>query len=78
MPVRQKKSQQVLIPVIRSQFSETTALGAARLAGLSTGMYTMDDFKEVETTRFMPKRTHESVEKLYDDWKRAVKSCMSY
>ena len=51
---------------------------AARLAGLSTGMYTMDDFKEVETTRFMPKRTHESVEKLYDDWKRAVKSCMSY
>ena len=66
------------IPVIRSQFSETTALGAARLAGLSTGMYTMDDFKEVETTRFMPKRTHESVEKLYDDWKRAVKSCMSY
>ena len=66
------------IPVIRSQFSETTALGAARLSGLSTGMYTMDDFKEVETTRFMPKRTHESVEKLYDDWKRAVKSCMSY
>lgn len=61
------------IPVIRSQFSETTALGAARLVGLSTGMYTMDDFKEVETTRFMPKRTHESVEKLYDDWKRAVK-----
>ena len=38
----------------------------------------MDDFKEVETTRFMPKRTHESVEMLYDDWKRAVKSCMSY
>ena len=25
------------IPVIRSQFSETTALGAARLAGLSAG-----------------------------------------
>lgn len=66
------------IPVVRSKFSETTALGAARLAGLSTGFYTMDDFKEDSTTIFTPQRDHEAVAKIYADWKRAVESCMNY
>lgn len=66
------------IPVIRSKFSETTALGAARLAGLSTGFYSMEDFKEENTTIFNPQREHDAVEKIYSDWKRAVESCMKY
>lgn len=66
------------IPVIRSKFSETTALGAARLAGLATGYYTMEDFKEEDQTVFEPQREHEAVERIYGDWKRAVESCMKY
>lgn len=66
------------IPVIRSKFSETTALGAARLAGLAVGFYQFSDFIDHETIIFEPQRDHDAVEKLYEKWKIAVSSCIHF
>ena len=54
---------------------ETTALGAAYLAGLATGVY--ESTKEIEKLReidriFVPSRTLKNVEKIYSGWKQAV------
>ncbi|MFZ7104809.1 MAG: glycerol kinase GlpK [Peptococcaceae bacterium] len=61
--------------VDRPQVNETTALGAAYLAGLEIGMY--KDITEVECAwqlekTFAPSLTKEAAETLYRDWERAV------
>lgn len=66
------------IPVLKNSFSEMTALGACRLAGLATGYFTMDDFGQDEYEIFKPGRDHEQVEYLYKRWKQAVKASMEY
>jgi glycerol kinase len=61
-------------PVVRSAVTETTALGAAYLAGLGAGLWSLDDI----STRWRADRTFEprlSVdqrETLYAGWRRAV------
>lgn len=62
--------------VIKNTMSETTALGACRLAGLAAGIFTMDDFKEGNREVYHPKRDPEQVEKLYAKWKRAVQATL--
>jgi len=62
-------------PVIRPVISETTALGAAYLAGLATGYWS--DASEIarnwaEDVRFTPQASAESVEALSKDWRKAV------
>ena len=57
---------------------EMTALGAARLAGLAVGFFTMKDFKDGEMEQFIPSRDHESVEKLSAQWKKAVEAARMY
>lgn len=66
------------IPVYKNEMLEMTALGAARLAGLAVGFFTMKDFKDGEMEQFMPSRDHESVEKLYAQWKKAVEAARMY
>lgn len=66
------------IPVIRNKQTESTALGAARLAGLATGFYTMDDFNNDQSEVFEPQMDRETAEYLYDRWTKAVKVCQSY
>ena len=61
--------------ILRPKNLETTALGAAYLAGLATGMY--KDMKEVAKMReiekiFVPSRTLKNVNKIYSGWKQAV------
>ena len=56
---------------------ETTALGAAYLAGLALGVY--KDMNEIKKLRiidriFVPSRTMKNVEKIYDGWRRAVEA----
>jgi len=63
------------VPVQRPQVAETTALGAAYLAGLATGFW--GSAKEVAEhwaidRTFEPKMGADQREKLYADWKRAV------
>ena len=60
---------------------ETTALGAAYLAGLATGVY--KDMKEVYKMKevekiFVPSRTLKNVNKIYSGWKQAVNATRQF
>ncbi len=62
-------------PIDRPKMVETTAFGAAFLAGLATGVW--KDVSEIITLRksdrvFMPEMTKEEAEKLHGTWLRAV------
>jgi len=63
------------IPVRRPRVLETTALGAAYLAGIAVGFW--KDRSEIadswqEERRFEPRLDEATRERLYADWKRAV------
>jgi len=64
------------IPVVRPQVIETTALGAAYLAGLSVGVYKgLDELAaqwQVER-RFEPAMPRERAQQLMANWERAVR-----
>lgn len=63
------------IPVVRSMIKETTALGAAYLAGLATGFWSSKDelAKQWQAAeRFEPRISPEKAEELRSDWSRAV------
>jgi glycerol kinase len=63
------------VPVQRPQIAETTALGAAYLAGLAVGFWQSQQeisrYWQVDRT-FEPQMSADRREKLYADWKRAV------
>ncbi len=63
------------VPVQRPRVAETTALGAAYLAGLATGFWSgqkeLAEHWAIDRT-FEPKMSAEQREKLYANWKRAV------
>ncbi len=63
------------LPVIRPQLLETTAAGAAFLAGLGAGMYQSPEEIEGiwrEDRRFEPLMDAAERERRYDGWRRAV------
>ncbi len=63
------------VPVVRPQVTETTALGAAYLAGLATGFYASRDViarQWQEERRFEPKMSRDQVSALRGQWTRAV------
>lgn len=69
------------VPVDRPQIIETTALGAAYLAGLAVGVWT--DKAELKhqwrlDTRFEAEMPTEEAARLYKDWKRAVRHSMHW
>ncbi|GEK90784.1 glycerol kinase GlpK [Alkalibacterium kapii] len=67
--------------VRRAHNLETTALGAAYLAGLGVGFWeSMDEIKEMyeEGGTFEPKMPEEERRKLYKNWKLAVKATQVY
>jgi glycerol kinase len=62
-------------PVVRPQTVETTALGAAFLAGLQAGVYqSLDDISALwrADARFAPQMPRERAERLYAGWCDAV------
>ena len=64
------------LPVDRPQVTETTALGAAYLAGLAAGLF--KDTKDIAARwaldrRFTPEMKAAARDALYDGWKAAVK-----
>ena len=63
------------VPVVRPAYSETTALGAAFLAGLATGMWSglgeLEQFWKVDRT-FQPAMASSKREGLYSGWKEAI------
>ena len=68
------------IPVIRPAVIETTALGAAYLAGLSSGVYTsLDELASqwrVERT-FHPALPRDRAQALMAEWAHAVRQCVT-
>lgn len=67
--------------VERPQILETTAMGAAYLAGLAVGFWSMADLlneKEGELTVFEPIMKEEEREKRYKGWKKAVKRSIEW
>ena len=66
------------IPVIRPVLAETTALGAARLAGLAVDFYKKEDFVVQEADEYNPSMSHEEVERLYDRWLKAVEATQMF
>jgi glycerol kinase len=65
-------------PIVRPADVETTALGAAFLAGLATGFWRsipeVESFWRVER-RFEPRMPEDTRERLYAGWKAAVARC---
>lgn len=64
--------------VERLKIMELTALGAASLAGLAVGYWQMKDLVIEKDCIFTPQKTKESMDQQYEEWKKAVNSCMSF
>ncbi len=65
------------VKIARAENLETTALGAAFLAGLSVGYWkNLDEVKNLNSAGklFVPTMTKEEREKLYKGWKRAIRA----
>jgi glycerol kinase len=69
------------IPIVRPKVTETTALGAAYLAGLAVGFWnSIEDLQnkwEVDA-RFEPKMKSSEKEKLFTKWNQAVKKSKNW
>jgi glycerol kinase len=64
------------IPVVRPAVTETTALGAAYLAGLSAGVYgNTDELSDLWTAerRFLPTLAPARAKELMERWEHAVR-----
>ena len=69
------------VPVDRPQIIETTALGAAYLAGLATGVWkNKEELKKrwALDVRFEPKMSLDEADKYYSGWKKAVRHSMHW
>jgi glycerol kinase len=67
-------------PVLRPTVTETTALGAAYLAGLHVGMFPSVDYITASwecERRFTPVMMSAEREKLYEGWQQAVKQVLA-
>jgi glycerol kinase len=71
----QLQADQLQVPVARPQVQETTALGAAYLAGLAEGVWGSCDELASQwhlDVRFEPKAAKGAADRRYEQWKRAV------
>ncbi len=69
------------VPVERPTINETTALGAAYLAGLAVGFWESSD--EISTQwaidkKFVPKMDEDRRTGLYNGWKKAIQATMAF
>jgi glycerol kinase len=62
------------VPIAVAEIAETTALGAALLAGVGVGAWTQDDVakREGERARYEPRMGDDERYALVDEWRRAV------
>ena len=70
----QLQSDVLGIPVRRPKLTETTALGAAYLAGLGAGLWHDSDLSGLWKLdrEFTPKMSRDEADSLQDGWRRAV------
>lgn len=77
----QFQSDILSVPVDRPMINETTALGAAYLAGLAVGYWKSREeiFGQWNLEKqFKPKMTSEERNQRYNGWKKAVKAAMAF
>ena len=62
------------VPVVVPEVSETTALGAAYLAGVATGLWTESDTRAMwrEAARYEPRMGGSERDRLLGEWRRAL------
>ncbi|MCC5913883.1 MAG: glycerol kinase GlpK [Balneolaceae bacterium] len=77
----QFQSDLLQVPAIRPEITETTALGAAYLAGLATGFW--KDIEEIRKQwkvdkKFEPEMDRSKVDELVKGWRRAVKAAITW
>jgi glycerol kinase len=62
------------VPVVVPEIAETTALGAAFLAGVGSGAWSFEHVRSTwrETARYEPAMSADQREALLADWHRAV------
>jgi glycerol kinase len=68
------------IPVVRPEVIETTALGAAHLAGLSAGIYSSQDELAAQwrpERQFVPTLSRDRAQELMARWERAVRQTVA-
>ena len=76
----QFQADMLSVEVERPEIIETTALGAAFLAGLSTDFWTMDDIEtqwHLDRT-FVPTMPDSERQRLYKGWQKAIKRTMDW
>jgi glycerol kinase len=68
------------VPVVVPEISETTALGAAYLAGVGVGMWTEQQTREMwrEAARYEPRVSESERERLLAGWARALDSARGW
>ncbi len=66
--------------VDRPEITESTALGAAYLAGLTAGVWTLEEIKKVRKTerKFTPNISKSERDKLYKNWQKAVERTFNW
>lgn len=76
----QFQSDMLNVPVERPAIIESTALGAAYLAGISAGMWTEKEIakKRKVSKLFKPKLSDRKRKELYAGWQKAVKRTMGW
>jgi glycerol kinase len=77
----QFQSDILSVPVVRPTVTETTALGAAYLAGLGTGYWSsLEDIRKqwAEDRRFTPAMDKAKTQPLLEGWQRAVKAAIAW
>ena len=67
-------------PVVRREFGEATAMGAAFLAGLGVGLWTEQDIESLDlpTQTFEVSNGPDAADRLYAGWQRAVRACRTF
>lgn len=68
------------VPVIRPKVTETTAMGAAYLAGLHTGYWNKEEIARIREIdrEFVPVMTDEERKERYRGWQNAVKRTLGW
>ena len=74
----QFQSDLLNVPVRRPQNTESTAMGAALLAGMAVGVWSKYDMKllQPESVVFTPGKDRSIMDQYYEGWKNAVKRCL--
>jgi glycerol kinase len=68
------------VEVDRPVITESTALGAAYLAGLKAGVWNLSDIKKIRKTerKFAPQIDENSRDRLYKTWQKAVERTFNW